>query len=72
MKKSKFMKNKYTHLVDMETDNGCILHELEATIDEKGNIYFVRDDNGVHAWHCNSVHNDDYNVIKIQSLKDNQ
>jgi len=49
----------------MKTDNGCILKELEATIDESGNIHFVRDDNGVHAWHCNSVHKDDYNVIKI-------
>lgn len=71
MKTSKFTKNNYTHLVDMLTDNGCILHGLEATLDDKGNIYFVRDDDGVHAWHCNSVHKDNYNVVKIKSLKDN-
>lgn len=59
------MKNKYTHLVDMETDNGIILKGLEAIMDEKGNIYFVRNDNGVHAWHCNMVHKNDYNVNKI-------
>ena len=58
--------NKYTHLIDMEMDGGSILHGLEATMDEKGNIYFVRDDNGVHAWHCNMVHKDDYNVKKIK------
>ena len=61
-------KNKYTHLIDMRTDNGYILHELEANIDEKGNIYFVRDDNGVHAWHCNQVHKNDYNVVKVKKV----
>ena len=66
MKKSKFTKNKYTHLVDMQAGNGCILYELEAIVD-KDDIYFVRDDDGVHAWHCNSVKKDDYNVIKIVS-----
>ena len=65
------MKNKYTHLVDMKSDNGCIYKELEATIDEKGNIYFVRNDDGVHAWHCNSVHKDDYNVVKIKEVNIN-
>jgi len=63
------MKNKYTHLIDMETDSGCILHELEATMDDKGNIYFVRNDDCVHAWHCNKVHKDDYNVVKIKQVK---
>jgi len=62
------MKNKYTHLVDMETDSGCILKELEATIDRNGNIYFVRDDNCVHAWHCNSVHKDNWSVKKIVKI----
>jgi len=62
------MKNKYTHLVDMQTKNGCILYELEANIDDKGNIYFVRDDDGVHAWHCNMVHKNDYNVVKLKTL----
>jgi hypothetical protein len=62
------MKNKYTHLVDMQTDNGCILHELEANMDEKGNIYFVRNDDGVHAWHCNQVHKDNNNVVKIKEI----
>lgn len=62
------MKNKYTHLVDMKTDNGCILKELEATIDDKGDIYFVRDDAGVHAWHCNRVNKNDYNVVNIKVI----
>ena len=62
------MQNNYTHLVDMETSEGYILKELEATMDEEGNIYFVRDDNHVHAWHCNSVHKDDYNVKKIKLI----
>ncbi len=60
------MKNKFTHLIDMKTDNGCILKKLEAIMDDSGNIYFVRNDKGVHAWHCNVVHKDDFNVKKIE------
>jgi len=55
--------HRYTHDVIMETDNGCEL-KLEAEIN--GNdIYFLRDENGVHAWHCNMVKVNDYNVKKI-------
>jgi len=59
------MKNKFTHLIDMRTSEGHILHGLEATMDKEGNIYFVRDDDGVHAWHCNKVNKNDYNIAKI-------
>lgn len=62
------MKNKYTHLVDMKTSSGCILKGLEAEVDEKGNIYFVRNDAGVHAWHCNMVHKSDYNVVRVKKV----
>lgn len=62
------MKNKYTHLIDMETDEGYITKELEATMDESGNIYFVRNDDGVHAWHCSRVHKDDWNVKRIKDI----
>ena len=59
------MTNSYTHLVDMKTSEGCILHGLEANMDSEGNIYFVRDDDGVNAWYCGVVHKNDWNVVKI-------
>ena len=62
------MTNKYTHLVDMKTEDGHILHNLEANVSDDGNINFVRNDDGVHAWHCNNINKDDNNVIKITKI----
>jgi hypothetical protein len=57
---------RHTHNVIMITDNNCEL-ELEVEIDGD-DIYFLRDINGVHAWHCNSAKTTDYNVKKIICL----
>jgi hypothetical protein len=32
---------------------------------ENGNIHFVRNDNGVTAWHCNNIRASDWNVHRI-------
>ena len=45
-----------------------MIFRIEAIMDERGNIYFVRDDDGVHAWHCNQIHKNNYNVIKVKKV----
>lgn len=62
------MKNKYTHIVEMRMDEGYIIH-LEAVIDEEsGDIFFVRDDDGVTAWHCGCVNRKDHNVVNVKKI----
>lgn len=60
------MKN-YTHLVDMRCGDG-VLKGMKAII-EDGIIHFVRNENGVHAWHCNNVDKYDSDVLKITKVK---
>ena len=57
----------YTHLVSMKTTGGHIVKDLPAIV-ENGNIHFVRDDNGVIAWHCNNIGVGDWNVHKITEV----
>jgi hypothetical protein len=52
--------------VAMKTDDGYIMW-LPANI-YGDNIYFIRDENHVHAWHCNSVKKTDSNVVGIRKL----
>ena len=51
--------------VDMRTSEGYILRGLEADIYEGGDIYFRRNKDGVGAWHCGRVNQNDYNVVHI-------
>lgn len=37
---------------------------LEITMDEH-DIYFVRDENGVAAWHCGSLPKTDHRILEI-------
>ena len=57
----------HTHNVVMINSEGYEM-TLEARVDGD-NIYFLRDINGVHAWHCNMVNINDYNVKKIIPIK---
>jgi len=44
---------------------------LEVWIDkEKENIYFLRDENGVGAWHCGHLPITDYRILKIKPYYD--
>ena len=61
----------YTHLVDMIViiDGERLIQEgMEAVVYENGNIHFVRNDDGVTAWHCNNIHKNDWNVHKITAV----
>ena len=64
----------YTHLVDMIYSHGKngelnITKNMPAIVNnETGNIHFVRDDNGVIAWHCNNIGVGDWNVHKITEV----
>lgn len=61
------MTNKTTeekiYLAKMRNRQGYIL-TLEVTMDEY-DIYFVRDENGVNAWHCGSLPKTDYRIVEI-------
>ena len=37
---------------------------LKVSIDDE-NVYFLRDKSGVHAWHCNSLPKDHFDILKI-------
>lgn len=53
------------HLVRIRADYGSpYIKTLEITIDEK-DIYFVRDENGVAAWHCGSLSKTDPRILEI-------
>ena len=61
-----------THLANMDYGEGNTEMWLEVvkTINKKGEeeIIFCRDDNHVHAWHCNYLPIDDYRIIEIKAL----
>lgn len=44
--------------------NDFVIKTLEITMDEK-DIYFVRDENGVNAWHCGSLPKTDHRILEI-------
>ncbi|KKR07768.1 MAG: hypothetical protein UT55_C0051G0008 [Candidatus Peregrinibacteria bacterium GW2011_GWE2_39_6] len=44
--------------------NDFVIKTLEITMDEK-DIYFVRDENGVAAWHCGSLPKTDHRILEI-------
>lgn len=44
--------------------NDWAIKTLEVTMDEK-DIYFVRDENGVNAWHCGSLPKTDHRILEI-------
>lgn len=64
---NKNSKNK-RYLAKMSKGNG-ISYYLEVIMDEK-NIYFLRDENGVNAWHCGSLPKTDYRILEIIPCKD--
>ena len=53
------------HLVRIRADYGSKnIKTLEITMDED-DIYFVRDENGVAAWHCGSLPKTDPRIVEI-------
>ena len=44
--------------------NDFVIKNLKITMDER-DIYFVRDENGVNAWHCGSLPKTDHRILKI-------
>lgn len=62
------MKNKKLeeriYLAKMKDCDGCIMN-LRVTMDEF-DIYFIRDENGVNAWHCGSLPKTDYRILEIK------
>jgi hypothetical protein len=52
---SELKKDKVTKYYLAKMDKGnCISYYLKVILDDKF-IYFVRDKNGVNAWHCGSI-----------------
>lgn len=52
------------YLAKMYLRNG-IYSNLKITMDSE-NIYFVRNENGVNAWHCGSLPKSDYRILEIK------
>jgi len=57
------------YLAKMRDDYGIGINDyaiktLKVTIDEH-DIYFVRDENGVNAWHCGSLPKTDHRILEI-------
>ena len=44
--------------------NDFVIKTLEITMDER-DIYFVRNKDGVNAWHCGSLSKTDYRIVEI-------
>lgn len=51
------------YLAKMKTYEGYAM-TLEVTIGEN-DIYFVRNENGVNAWHCGSLPKTDHRILEI-------
>ena len=66
MEKNK--KEKEYYLAEMYIGNG-IYSDLKITMDND-NVYFVRNENGVNAWHCGSLPKSDYRILKIKQWID--
>jgi len=45
--------------------NDFVIKTLEVTMGEN-DIYFVRDENGVNAWHCGSLPKTDHRILEIK------
>lgn len=58
------------YLANMDYGYGNTETWLKCTKDDK-NIYFTRNVNHVHAWHCNSLPINDRRILKIKSDKTN-
>ena len=56
------------YLAKMSFGNGFSSF-LKVIMDEN-NIYFVRDENGVNAWHCGSLPKTDYRILEIKPCTD--
>ena len=53
------------YLAKIRDDYGSkIIKTLEITMDED-DIYFVRDESGVAAWHCGSLPKTDPRIVEI-------
>jgi len=53
--------------VVMQTDSGNMMC-LPCDVMSNGDIYFIRDENHVHAWHCNQVNRKNSEVIAIRQF----
>lgn len=51
------------YLAKMKFFHGGVSY-LKVIMDEK-NIYFVRNKDGVNAWHCGSLPKTDYRILEI-------
>ncbi len=44
-------------------------YKLELPVRKyKNNISFIRDKDGVNAWHCGSLPIDDYRIVKLEII----
>lgn len=55
---------KQFYLAKMYLGNG-ISYDLKISMCEN-HIYFVRNENGVNAWHCGSLPKTDYRILEIK------
>lgn len=55
-------------LAKMNFGNGnhAFLEVRKALISNKEWIFFIRNENGVHAWHCGSLILTDYRILEIK------
>ena len=67
MKKKKVEKEYY--IATMYKGNGIFV-DLKVAMSEK-DIFFVRNKDGVGAWHCGSLPKTDYRIIEIKPYQQN-
>ena len=62
IKNKKPEEKRYYAKMDFGNGNSAF---LEVSIDDQY-IYFIRDENGVNAWHCGSLLKTDYKILEIK------
>lgn len=56
-----------THLANMDFGHGNTKSWLEIVMNET-NIFFCRNDDGVHAWHCGYLPITDRRILEIKAI----